>query len=264
MKKELQIGDKIIIHPKWNNAVITSMASRNGYKPQTYTEFPKELTLVFIGKETENDIRYNKFITEKSVFSINFAGKKAVKFAEQELNLLFQCNEVQMDDGKIKKVHTRSVNLNDINTLLGIKEDIENGKIYQESYPDIKLNLDDDEYHKYGYGSKQKISQYKIERKIAKEEFVKRFIEGKQWTSTYYAYKMNQIRGISEKIKNIVNIGERYFLADITMQIVYFIEFGIRYVDENGNVDAAILYNSYNFGSEADAGVRLVFNIKDE
>ena len=259
MKKELQIGDKIIIHPKWNNAVITSMANRNGHSPQTYTEFPKEVTLVFIGKETENDIRYNKFITEKSVFSINFAGKKAVKFAEQELNLLFQCNEVQMDDGKIKKVHTRSVNLNDINTLLGIKENIENGKIYQESYPDIKLNEKDN-----NYGVKQKIAQRKEERELAKKEFAKRFIEGKQWTSTYYAYKMNQIRGISEKIKNIVNIGERYFLADITMQIVYFIEFGIRYVDENGNVDAAILYNSYNFGAEADAGVRLVFNIMDE
>lgn len=263
MSKKLEIGDEIVIYPA-KGLLYTSLETKNGYKDQVYdsSNFPEVLTAVFIGKKKGKNGKWYEKYTLKTIpeelSNFRLEGKLAFKNLIEELDAISQILQGRAEDGR-EILYSRSINIEDVNEILGVVVDYKNKRIYQKNEPSRDINKSDN------FGKRRKIllSEAKVCSDINSE-----FIKENQLESTAYYYSIKDLK-VSEKRKEIVLLNVGYCLASRSVRVyssyAYFCGGYVNY----GKADV----DKYLFAFGGDNGcivlaVRPVFylesNIQDE
>ena len=261
MNKKLEIGDEIVIYPEGGHRY-TSLETKNGIEYQEFdsSKFPKTLTAVFIGREEGKDGKRYERYTLKSIpeelLYFSLYGKRGFENLIEELNKISEILQGRAADGR-KILYSRSINVEDVNEILGVVVDYKNKIVYQKDYPAKDIN----ELKNFGVRRKIHLSEAEICSTLNYE-----FIKENQLESTAYCYIIDFLE-ISEKRQKIVTDG-LYYLAS---RSVYVYSLGAIFNVGSvscGDVDAIYLFDSD--GNERDdcCGVRPVFylesNIQNE
>ena len=144
MNKKLKIGDEIVIYPKKGHSY-ASLKIKNGCKRQVYdsSNFPETLTAVFIGREEGTDGKWYEKYTLKSIpkelYNFKLYGKSGFVNLIEELDAIAQILQGTAEDGR-KILYSRSINIEDVNEILGVVVDYKNKRIYQKKNPSKDIN----------------------------------------------------------------------------------------------------------------------------
>ena len=207
MNKKLEIGDEIVIYPEGGHRY-TSLETKNGLENQDFnsSNFPKTLTAVFLGIKKGKDGKWYEKYTLKSIpkelLYFCLYGKRGFENSIEELNAISQILQGRAKDGR-KILYSRSINIEDVNEILGVVVDYKNKRIYQKNNPSKDIN-------KVGlFGTRRRIlpQEAKMCRSINSE-----FIKENQLEFTAYSYSIEDLK-ISEKRKEIVQLIFEYHLA---------------------------------------------------
>ena len=256
--KKLEVGDEIVIYPEGGHRY-TSLETKNGIEYQEFnsSNFPETLTAVFIGGKRGKDGKlYEKYTLKsipKGLYNFILYGKTGFENSIEELNAISKILQGKAEDGR-KILYSRSINIEDVNEILGMVVDYENKIIYQENNPSKNIN----ELNNFGVRRKIHPSESEICSCIDFE-----FIKENQLESIAYCYSIENLK-ISEKRKEIVELNVKYHLASRSVGVdssyVYFCEGIVKegYADMNYG-----LFVSYDNGISRSNGyyaaVRPVF-----
>ena len=259
MAKNLKIGDEIVIYPKKGHSY-ESLETKNGYKNQVYdsSNFPETLTAGFIGREEGKDGKYYEKYTLKSIpkelYNFKLYGKLGFVNLIEELDAIAQILQGTAEDGR-KILYSRSINMEDVNEILGVVVDYKNKRIYQKNNPSKNINELDN------FGKRRKILPFEVEECSAIDS---EFIKENQLESTAYYYSIEELK-ISEKRKEIVQLNVGYHLASRSVGVDSsyagfcegYVRYGYAYMDSG-------LFDSN--GSEGDVrlAVRPVFYLESD
>ena len=259
MAKNLKIGDEIVIYPKKGHSY-ESLETKNGYKNQVYdsSNFPETLTAVFIGREEGKDGKWYERYTLKTIpqelLYFSLYGKRGFENLIEELNKISEILQGTAEDGR-KILYSRSINIEDVNEILGVVVDYKNKRIYQKNNPSKDINK------AANFGKIRKILPFEAEecRAIDSE-----FIKGNQLEFTAYWYSIWDLK-ISEKRKEIVELNVKYHLASRSVGVdsgyAYFCKGSVDSGDADMNRG---LFNSYGVGFGGWSAVRPVFYLESD
>ena len=213
MNKKLEIGDEIVIYPKKGHSY-ESLETKNGYKNQIYdsSNFHEALTAVFIGREEGKDGKYYEKYTLKTIpkelYNFKLCGKSGFENLIEELNKISEILQGTAEDGR-KILYSRSINIEDVNEILGVVVDYKNKRIYQKNNPSKDINK------VANFGKRRKILPLEAEECSAIDS---EFIKGNQLEFTAYWYSIWDLK-ISEKRKEIVQLNVGYHLASRSVYV---------------------------------------------
>ena len=189
MSKKLEIGDEIVIYPE-GGLDYTSLKTKNGCKNQAYhsSNFPIALTAVFLGIKKGKDGKWYEKYTLKSIpeelDTFNLYGKVGFENLIEELNKISEILQGKAEDGR-KILYPRSINIEDVNEILGVVVDYENKRIYQKDYP--SKNIDELK----NFGERRNILPFEAEESSA---IASEFIKENQLESTAYYYSIKDLK----------------------------------------------------------------------
>ena len=213
MNKKLEIGDKIVIYPK-KGLCYTSLKTKNGYENQVFnsSNFPETLAAVFLGIKKDKAGKYYEKYTLKTIpkelYNFKLCRKSGFENLIEELNKISEILQGTAEDGR-KILASRSINIEDVNEILGVVVDYNNKRIYQKNDPSKDIN-------KVGlFGKRRKILPFEAEECNAIDS---EFIKGNQLESTAYSYSIEDLK-ISEKRKEIVQLNVGYHLASRSVYV---------------------------------------------
>ena len=259
MNKKLEIGDKIVIYPR-KDLSYKSLETKNGIEYQEFdsSNFPGALTAVFIGRKKGKDGKWYERYTLKTIpqelLYFSLYGKRGFENLIEELNKISEILQGTAEDGR-KILASRSINIEDVNEILGVVVDYKNKRIYQKNNPSKDINK------AANFGKIRKILPFEAEecRAIDSE-----FIKGNQLESTAYWYSIWDLK-ISEKRKEIVELNVKYHLASRSVGVdsgyAYFCKGSVDSGDANMNCG---LFNSYGVGFGGWSAVRPVFYLESD
>ena len=259
MNKKLEIGDKIVIYPK-KGLCYTSLETKNGYENQVFnsSNFPETLAAVFLGIKKDKAGKYYEKYTLKTIpkelYNFKLCRKSGFENLIEELNKISEILQGTAEDGR-KILASRSINIEDVNEILGVVVDYKNKRIYQKNNPSKDINK------AANFGKIRKILPFEAEecRAIDSE-----FIKGNQLESTAYWYSIWDLK-ISEKRKEIVELNVKYHLASRSVGVdsgyAYFCKGSVDSGDANMNCG---LFNSYGVGFGGWSAVRPVFYLESD
>ena len=213
MNKKLEIGDEILIYPEKGHSY-KSFKIKNGCKTQGYdsSNFPETLTAVFMGREEGKDGRWYEKYTLKTIpeelKDFRLEGQRGFNYLIEELNKISEILQGTAEDGR-KILYPRSINIEDINEILGVVVDFKNRVVYQESNPSKNINKE------YSFGTRRTIVRSEVGRCMLKQY---EFIKGNQIESTGYWYSIEDLV-ISEKRKEMVQLNHQYHLASRSVNV---------------------------------------------
>ena len=259
MNKKLEIGDEIVIYPE-KGLCYTSLETKNGIEYQEFdsSKFPKTLTAVFIGREEGKDgksyERYTLKKIPKELLYFSLYGKRGFENLIEELNKISEILQGTAEDGR-KILASRSINIEDVNEILGVVVDYNNKRIYQKNNPskDIKELAN--------FEKRRKILPFEAEECSAIES---EFIKGNQLESTAYSYSIEDLK-ISEKRKKIVQLNIGYHLASRSVDVYSCCAgFCEGFVNDGGARMHYYLFNSYGNEYYDVLAVRPVFYLESD
>ena len=213
MSKKLEIGNKIVIYPEGGHRY-TSLEAKNGLVNQDFnsSNFPKTLTAVFLGIKKGKDGKWYEKYTLKSIpKELNeFCLKGKLGFVNliEELDAISQILQGTAEDGR-KILYSRSINMEDVNEILGVVVDYKNKRIYQKNNPSKNINELDN------FGKRRKILPFEAKECSA---IASEFIKKNQLESTVYYYSIKDLK-VSEKRKKIVLLNDGYYLASRSVYV---------------------------------------------
>ena len=213
MDKTLEIGDEIVIYPEGGHRY-TSLETKNGLENQDFnsSNFPKTLTAVFLGiKEGTDGKWYEKYTLKSIPKELNeFCLKGKLGFVNliEELDAISQILQGTAEDGR-KILYSRSINMEDVNEILGVVVDYKNKRIYQKDYPSKNIN------ELANFGKRRKILTFEAKECSA---IASEFIKKNQLESTVYYYSIKDLK-VSEKRKKIVLLNDGYYLASRSVYV---------------------------------------------
>ena len=264
MSKKLEIGDEIVIYPE-GGLDYTSLKTKNGCKNQAYhsSNFPIALTAVFLGIKKGKDGKWYEKYTLKSIpeelDTFNLYGKVGFENLIEELNKISEILQGKAEDGR-KILYPRSINIEDVNEILGVVVDYKNKRIYQKNNPSKDIN----EAANFGKIRKILPREANMCRSINSE-----FIRGNQLESTTYNYSIKDLK-ISEKRKRIVELNVKYHLASYSVDVSSTVAFFCESYIYNGIVETGVylFVSTGGLRCERSAAARPVFylesNIQNE
>ena len=260
MNKKLEIGDKIVIYPEKGHCY-TSLETKNGIENRYFnsSNFYETLIAVFIGRKKGKDGKwYEKYTLEyipDELYGFELYGKRGFENSIEELDAISQILQGKAEDGR-KILYSRSINIEDVNEILGVVVDYKNKIVYQKNNPAKDIN----ELKNFGLRRKIHPSEAEICSTIKYE-----FIKENQLESTAYCYNIALLE-ISEKRKETVS--GQYYLASRSVTVnEYNACFELGYVC-GGSVEAYDLFVSNGNEDSWFSGVCPVFylesNIQNE
>ena len=264
MSKKLKIGKtEVVIYPEGGHCY-TSLKTKNGHKNQVYdsSNFPEILTAVFIGRKKGKDGKWYEKYTLKSIpeelKEFYLRGKLGFVNLIEELDAISQILQGRAADVR-KILYSRSINIEDVNEILGVVVDYKNKRIYQKNNPTKNIN------ELANFGKRRRIHPFEAEVCSAINS---ELIKENQLESTAYYYSIKDLK-VSEKRKEIVLLNIGYYLASRSVIVfssrAFFCEGSVR--------DGYAVMGRYLFGSDGSEryghlAVRPVFylesNIQDE
>ena len=214
MSKKLKIGKtEVVIYPEGGHCY-TSLKTKNGHKNQVYdsSNFPEILTAVFIGRKKGKDGKWYEKYTLKSIpeelKEFYLRGKLGFVNLIEELDAISQILQGRAEDGR-KILYSRSINIEDVNEILGVVVDFKNKIVYQKDNPSKDINRE------ATFGTRRKITLYEAE---ICSSIDAEFLEGNKLKSTAYRYRIDNLE-ISEKQKEIVQLNVAYHLASRSVRL---------------------------------------------
>ena len=270
MNKKLEIGDEIVIYPE-GGLCYTSLKTKNGFATQDFdsSNFPENLTAVFLGIKKGKDGKYYEMYTLKSMplelKRFYLKGIEGFKNSIEELNAISQILQGRAEDGR-KILYSRSINVEDVNEILGVVVDYKNKIVYQKDYPSKNIN------NLFNFG--KRIDIYPLGVKMC-NSINSEFIKENPLESTAYCYIIENLE-ISRKQEEIVKTNNLYYLASHSVYVTMEAYFGVGVVYSNDNnnyewyssVEAVYLFDSNGREYSRCCGVRPVFylesNIQNE
>ena len=206
MSKKLEIGKtKIVIYPRAGNNYVLPKEISGICKNQQFSSsnLPKELTAVYIGKETVKGVLCDKYILKEipeELKKLCLGGESGFKNQSQILDAVAGILKGNAKDGR-KIRNARSVTAEDINKIFNIVVDFEGKKVYQNG---IGKNINE----RKSFGNSLEINSSFSEKEI---KIIRRQIKGDfiYFTSYYYSKKDLQAE---EFLKELVFLKERYYL----------------------------------------------------
>ena len=255
--KKLEIGDEIVIYPR-KDLSYKSLETKNGIEYQEFdsSNFPGALTAVFIGREEGKDGKYYEKYTLKSIpkelSNFELYGKLGFVNLIEELDAIAQILQGTAEDGR-KILYSRSINIEDVNEILGVVVYFKNKIVYQKDNPSKDIN------EAANFGKRRKILPLEAEECSAIDS---EFIKENQLESTAYCYSIKDLK-ISKKRKEIVVLDVKYHLASRSVYVgTDFAGFCEGVVDD-GNADMYIyLFDSNGDSYDDYAAVRPVFYLE--
>ena len=259
MSKKLEIGNKIVIYPEGGHRY-TSLEAKNGLVNQDFnsSNFPKTLTAVFLGIKKGKDGKWYEKYTLKSIpKELNeFCLKGKLGFVNliEELDAISKILQGRAEDGR-KILYSRSINIEDVNEILGVVVDYKNKKVYQKDYPSKNIN------ELANFGKRRKIFPFEAKNCSA---IASEFIKKNQLECTAYSYIIEDLK-ISEKRKEIVLLNDGYYLASRSVYVYSsFANFCEGYV-RNGVVSMyRSLFYSNGYEDFGYLAVRPVFYLESD
>lgn len=183
------------------------------------------------------------------MYNFRLYGKSGFVNLIEELDAIAQILQGTAEDGR-KILASRSINIEDVNEILGVVVDYKNKRIYQKNKPSKDIN------ELANFGLRREILP--LEAKTIDSEFIK----GNQLKFTAYYYRTRDLK-ISEKRKEIVKLNVEYHLASRSVVVksgsAYFCEGGV--LDGEVRMDG-ILFISVGYELNGDLAVRPVFYLK--
>ncbi len=211
--EKLKMGDEIYVYLEGGHEYL-SYESENGYEDQTFnsSEYPTKVKAAYLWNEEDYEV-YAFMEIPYTLREFYIFGETGFKNSVEELDKIIETTiKGKAEDGR-EILHPRSINIDDINKIAGVKPDFEKGIVYQEKEP--KENID------FGgsFGYSRKIRIYELKR------ITFRFIKGISLKSTAYYYSIKDLN-IEKYKKEILNIGFEYYLASQSIHLnnigVYF------------------------------------------
>ena len=206
MRKELEIGDEIVIYPE-KGYYYTSLETKNGFEYQEFksSNFPETLTAVFIGREKGKNGKWYEKYTLKTIpeelKDFRLRGKPGFTNSIKETNKISEILQGIAEDGR-KILYPRSINIEDVNEILGVVVDFKNRVVYQKNNPSENISSSDT------FGQRSILHlEPEIYSSIDSE-----FIEEKEVKSTAYSYRIDNLEETNKR-KEIVLINAEYHLA---------------------------------------------------
>ena len=213
MNKKLEIGDKIVIYPR-KDLSYKSLETKNGIEYQEFdsSNFPGALTAVFIGRKKGKDGKWYERYTLKTIpqelLYFSLYGKRGFENLIEELNKISEILQGTAEDGR-KILYSRSINIEDVNEILGVVVDYKNKRIYQKNDPSKDINK------VVLFGERRKILPFEAE-ECSAIDF--EFIKENQLELTAYSYSIEDLK-ISKKRKEIVQLNVGYHLASRSVYV---------------------------------------------
>ena len=198
----LELGDEVPYTHREETYV--SLKEKNGFGNQEFSTKALDMEWQAIGVETIDGNKCLKLIAKYPVFSeFTIKGARGYVYGIDEMHKI--CSLFATGDGALKG---RSITIEDINQLLDVVVDEEQGIVYQKGY-EKDIN-----------GNKDFLQKYLLDEAFyTPESYLKGEKVRKEIIETYYWYKIGSIIG-KEKEKNIVQRSVGYFLASPGVSVV--------------------------------------------
>ena len=129
-------------------------------------------------------------------------GKKGFLNQNRELNSVAGILRGKAEDGR-KIAYVRSMDIKDVNEILGVIADIDNKKVYQKGRENININLCSD------FGKDFNICDNFKERQI---KIIQKYINGEYIKSTEYHYYIEDLK-IEKHLKELICLETSYYLT---------------------------------------------------
>ena len=206
MSKKLEIGKtEIVIYPEvGHNYVVPKDISGMYYNQQfSSSNLPRELTAVYIGKETIKGVLHDKYILKeipKELEKLGLRGETGYTNLSATLDSVAGILRGKAKDGREIK-YVRSVKVEDINKLFNIIVDFKGQKVYQEG---IGKNINIRE----NFGKSLNINSNFSEIDI---ECIRKHIKGEYINFTSYYYHKEDLQ-VEEYLKNLIFLNNSYYL----------------------------------------------------
>ena len=198
----LELGDEVpYIH---REETYVSLEEKNGFGNQKFSTKDFDMKWQAIGLEIIDGNKCLKLIAKEPAFNVTLRGARGCVYGIDEVHKI--CSLFATGYGALKG---RSITIKDVNQLLDVVVDEEQGMIYQKGY-EKDINKNKDFFKKYLLDEEF----YTPEGYLAGEETQKKPI-----IETYYWYKIGSIIG-KEKEKNIVQRSVNYSLASPGVSVV--------------------------------------------
>ena len=217
---------------------------RNGEEDQKFFsyEIPRILACQYWGREKIGDIWYDKYVPKYQTKPINIMKIIGWENWEREAdNIIMQMFRGHAEDGR-KIEYSRSLKIEDVNQLLGVIVDYENGKVHKE---------DKILYTSPELGKMKDISETKVNRL------------GKHATllvkDTAYEYHMDTLE--EKRIRDMVYYGEEYLLGSTCVSTKFHVYLKVFCIVDNA-VKTYYLSDSSCGGDRFSIGIRPVLLLR--